>query len=357
MGEHPLTDYIRRMRHIAWIVRSVGAMVLLGVTVAFVDEAAGACGQAVCPVESAAIAERLVQSGELTLDGSWEYIDQDQPRIGTGRAAVGERPSPEHDEIETVNRTYKLFADYGVTERIAVGVLLPFVHRDHRHEVIEDREIESWDFSAFGDMQIWGRYSFLVPNGPGDRTLALGLGLKLPTGNTSEHNDEGEAAEITLQPGTGSTDALTSALFIQPINVPAPGSRSVWAPLFAGTSARITGSDGRFGYQAGTELLFNVGGAYPILDRLHLLGQLNFRYRDRDDSGDADGVPEENTGSEALFFSPGLRVRVLERLWAYGLVQLPIYQRVNGIQLTSDWNLLVGVIFRFSPESLLAGQR
>ena len=122
-------------------------LVLLGIAAARTN-ADASCGQAVCSVEAAVVAERLTRSRELTLDASWEYIDQDQPRIGTRRAFVGERPSPEHNEIETVNRTYKLFADYGLTERIAVGLLMPIVHRDHRHEVVDDGEVESWDFSG-----------------------------------------------------------------------------------------------------------------------------------------------------------------------------------------------------------------
>jgi len=31
-----------------------------------------------------------------------------------------------------------------------------------------------------------------------------------------------------------------------------------------------------------------------------------------------------------------------------------MYQRVNGIQLTADWNLLLGVLYRFSPEDLFS---
>ena len=308
------------------------------------------CGQAFCPVESAAITERPTGAKELTLDASWEYIDQDQPRVGTHSTGVGHLPSPEHDEVETVNRTYKLIGQYGVTDRFALGLVLPIVHRNHRHIVREERELESWDFSGVGDMQAWARYSLIVPRAPSDRSLGIGLGVKLPTGGTGMKNGEGEPAEITLQPGTGSTDVLTHLIFTQPLNLPAPGGRRAWAPVFTSATARFTGTDGRFGYRAGTEVLMNLGMAYPLFQRVHLLGQLNWRYRDRDDAGDAEGVPEANTGGEALFLSPGVRIRVIDELWVYGLVQIPLYQRVNGIQLTANWNLLLGATFRFSVE-------
>jgi hypothetical protein len=122
-------------------------------------------------------------------------------------------------------------------------------------------------------------------------------------------------------------------------------------PLFAGLHVRIPGSDGRFGYRAGTDLVATVGATYSLLPRLDLLGQINFRWRDRDDAGDASGVPEENTGGESLFVSPGLRVGLMEGLAAYAFMPLPVYQRVNGIQLTAEWNLQLGVQYRFSVPS------
>ena len=35
------------------------------------------------------------------------------------------------------------------------------------------------------------------------------------------------------------------------------------------------------------------------------------------------------------------------RLQAYGFVQLPLYQYVNGVQLTADWALAAGLSVRF----------
>jgi hypothetical protein len=32
---------------------------------------------------------------------------------------------------------------------------------------------------------------------------------------------------------------------------------------------------------------------------------------------------------------------------AYAFVQVPIYQAVNGVQLTADWSALAGVSWRF----------
>ena len=90
----------------------------------------------------------------------------------------------------------------------------------------------------------------------------------------------------------------------------------------------------------------NTGASYPLTARLSVLGQINFRYKERDHVGHAPGVPKEHTGGECLFVSPGLQVDFTDRTAAYSYVQVPMLQRVNGIQLVARWNLLLGLTYR-----------
>lgn len=70
--------------------------------------------------------------------------------------------------------------------------------------------------------------------------------------------------------------------------------------------------------------------------------QTNLRVRGKDDVGSTD---EEagHTGGTSWFLSPGVRVAVAPQTSIYGLFQVPVYQRVNGIQLTAKANLYVGI--------------
>jgi hypothetical protein len=51
---------------------------------------------------------------------------------------------------------------------------------------------------------------------------------------------------------------------------------------------------------------------------------------------------------EMLFLSPGVRYHVTGNLAVYALMQFAVYRRVNGIQLTSDWNVTSGIYYRFN---------
>jgi hypothetical protein len=73
--------------------------------------------------------------------------------------------------------------------------------------------------------------------------------------------------------------------------------------------------------------------------------QLNLLVKDRDGIGQT-REEVEKTGGEFLYLSPGLEWRPTEGWRAYALVQVPVYQRVNSLQTTSDCNVLVGIEYR-----------
>ena len=90
-----------------------------------------------------------------------------------------------------------------------------------------------------------------------------------------------------------------------------------------------------------SELQSNLGLSYPVARSLELLLSGDFRVRAKDDPGDTD-AEAGHTGGTWAYVSPGIRVSAAKTAF-YGVVQLPVYQRVNGINLVSDFNLYLGV--------------
>ena len=88
----------------------------------------------------------------------------------------------------------------------------------------------------------------------------------------------------------------------------------------------------------------HLGYRYEVTDRVGLMLQLNALYRKQDSGSQAE---PEDTGGSFLFMSPSLSVALTKTTQLYGFVQWPLYQRVNGVQLTADWSAVVGVNARF----------
>jgi hypothetical protein len=158
-------------------------------------------------------------------------------------------------------------------------------------------------------------------------------GVKLPTGADDRRNADGEIGELPIQPGTGTTDGIVGFSY---------ESQAGAAPLFVSATYQFRGS--RDEYRVGNELQLNAGVSHPVNTSLDALLQVNGRFRARDGSSDPDEV--RLSGGRYVYASPGLRVSRGGSAF-YALVQLPLTQKVNAIQLTSTVNYVAGVQTRF----------
>ena len=72
--------------------------------------------------------------------------------------------------------------------------------------------------------------------------------------------------------------------------------------------------------------------------------QVNVR-TERKESGDNADIP--NSGATLVYLSPGATLTLTDQLKLYGFVQLPIYQRVTGLQLEPKYSVSVGLHYGF----------
>jgi hypothetical protein len=302
--------------------------------------AAASCGSAFCMVNTNWGVQGLWNEPGVRADFRFEFIDQDQPRAGTRGVGVGE-VSRHHDEVRTINRNVFATFDYGFSDALGVSLVVPWVDRQHEHihnhrgEALRD----AWSFAGPGDVRLLSRYQFPGSSDPLARRAGFAgvtAGLKLPTGRTNVANGEGEAAERSLQPGTGTTDAIVGAYYREAL----ADLNASW--FVQATVQRPFGAhrDFRPGWQA----LFDIGLRVDAIDRLGVLLQLNALHKARDSGAEAE---PDDSGSRTVAFSPGVTYALTPRVSLYAFVQIPVYQRVNGVQLTADRSYAVGVSAQF----------
>src|SRR3954471_589550 len=174
------------------------------------------CGSAFCMVNTGWGAQGAWTEPGTRFDLRYEYINQDQPMSGTDKVSVGQIPR-HHDEVSTKNQNLIGTLDHSFGAHWGLNLALPVVSRDHLHihNHMGAQLPESWNFTALGDARVLGRYQFdALQDGDARHDVwGLNFGLKLPTGKFDERNAEGELAERSLQPGSGTTDALLGAYF------------------------------------------------------------------------------------------------------------------------------------------------
>jgi hypothetical protein len=300
--------------------------------------ACASCGAAFCTINTSWDAHGAWLEPGARLDLRYESIRQDQPRSAGKNVAVGEIPK-HHDEVLTLNRNLLAALDYTVNQDWGVNLLVPIVDRYHEH--IHNHRgapiAESWSFTEMGDVRVTARRLLGSSENHDSHTMstsALNLGLKLPTGKTDVKNGAGAEAERALQPGSGTTDLIVGS------------SYSVAAPLrnlsgFVQGLAQLAVKP-HDEYRPGHRLNLDVGARYDLGERLGLLLQANALFRARDQGANAE--PEDTGGK---FLSPGLSFAFTRTLQAYGFVQLPLYQDVNGVQLVARHAFVAGLNVRF----------
>lgn len=297
--------------------------------------AAASCGSAFCTVNTNWNAQTPLTESGTRLDLRFEYIQQDQPRHGNRDVSVGEIPH-HHDEVETTNRNIVVNLDHNFDANWGVSLTVPVVNRDHEHihNHHGERLEETWDFTSLGDVRLLGRYQVAGENPA--TNYGIMAGLKLPTGDFTVRNDAGDLAERTLQPGTGTTDALLGGFFHDTLPVP----DSAW---FAQLLGQVPFNE-RAGFRPGYQLHLDLGYTYQPLPDLALLLQLNTTRKGRDSGPEAEFA---DSSSWTVALSPGVGYAVLDNVSLYGFVQVPVYQYVSGVQLVADWSGVIGVSTRF----------
>jgi hypothetical protein len=216
---------------------------------------------------------------------------------------------------------------------------MPFVDRYHAHIHHHGGEeiLEEWNYSGLGDLEVVGFRSFDT----GDQHFfASGRGQDADRRHERAERDRGPAR-------------TRGAAGHRIVGLPGGPRRSVAVPRLArggrgDVRPPALESDGEAQRHRDRGLPDRVRGPshlaseYPLSTRFAVLGQANFRIKGKDDVASS-GVEEEDTGGSVLYLSPGARFSMTPRASIYALVQLPAYQRVNGIQVVSEANLYVGV--------------
>jgi hypothetical protein len=318
--------------------RVIAWSVLLGATLIAVPAARASCGAGACALHTDWETQGLWSGRGLRVDLRHEHVDLDQPRRGSRRVDVGER-SRHHDEVRTLNRNTVLRLDWGFSPRASAYLTVPYVEREHVHLHHHHGAVlrETWDIAERGDIEAGGRYA-LATRLAAPRAWSFGLdgGVRLPSGAYRERNGDGDLAERSLQPGSGSTDVVLGAWGW----LGWPGTR--WSAF--GRLGWRESVNARANYRPGDRARVDLGVRAALDARFAFIAQLNVEHAERDRGREAEA---QDSGGRAVYLTPGLSFAPDGHWLLYAFVQQPLHQHVHGVQLTARRSFAAGVSYRF----------
>jgi hypothetical protein len=292
-----------------------------------------ACSSCGCNLTSDWLSQGLVAQPGTTLSLRYDYVPQDQLRAGHQEVDRSTISVPVDREIEqrTRNHYATLALDHAFNSEWAVNVQVPFV--SHPHSTISEGESDISRSRTSGLADIRATVRFQGFGGPG--ITGVQFGVKLPTGGFRQRfrsgPEAGNAVDRGLQPGTGTVDAIIGAYHFGKL------AGAFDFVLQAQAQAALSSRDG---YRPGSAATLSAGVQYTGWKGITPQAQINMRVAAKDRGANAD---RPNSGGEQIYFAPGVTAELGARLSAFGIVQVPLTQRVNGYQLAPQVTFSLGL--------------
>lgn len=263
--------------------------------------------------------------------------------LGKGRYLIYEKfeyvpfEHKEHAEPENID-TFTFFNTvfgYGVTDALSVYGILPFARKKQDSLGTSD---------GFGDLGLIVQYGFKLGERDGirglyhfgpedsygadyssdDLKMSVIAGITVPTGATSNRDDDGNRFDMGMQPGFAAP-SLTVGFAASKMVIP--------HVTLTGDTSVLTFTETNDG-KPGNEVRFNVAGGYEIfekpngfLSRLDIIGESNFLHLTKDMNEESE--KENDSGGSILYLSPGLRATFGKHVSVGALVKIPTWKDLN----------------------------
>ena len=177
------------------------------------------------------------------------------------------------------------------------------------------------------------------------------MGSKIPTGSSTETNDQGILLNADLQPGSNAWDMIYWIQISKSFNF-RPSLNFVTTFTYRNTGTNSDYLDA-FNYQFGNEFQasLNFSDQYRLLKTISNSG-ISIKYRNAKQDL-INNVTIENTGGNWIFIAPEFSINLKPKIKILVNADIPIYSNVQGTQLTPSFRLNAGLLILLKPKQKL----
>jgi hypothetical protein len=314
------------IRHGPGVVAALSLLLPIGLAPTKAE--ACACG---CGVFDVATSSMFPSGAGGTVFFSLDFQNQNRNWSGSGGAS-----SADNDDKRIKTFFYTFGFQYMFNRSWGVQVELPYWNRTFSTDVGSPGapDVQTARWGGIGDIRIKGIYTGFSD----DMSTGITYGLKLPTGNYAA---DSAIVDPDSQIGTGSTDILLGGFHRQALT--ADNQWSWFAQAQLDVPVLIQNE-----YRPGAELDMAAGvnyngwsfGDLKLTPVAQIIGSIRGR-----DSG-ANAASPVASGYQRILLSPGIEADY-RQFSAYADVEVPVFQHVNGDQLTAPFMVKMILAYNF----------
>ena len=247
-----------------------------------------------------------------------------------------------HGDVHSVNTLLipSVFAAYGVTDDLTLGLRVPYVLRSGIRSPNEDGDAvnKQGDPSGFGDVSFFGQYRFFH-SADNLNHASVVLALKTPTGETNVINNQGNPFETHHQPGGGAWSPSAGLSFTRAMGSFSFDTSALYTVATKGAQRTDLGDS--FGYNFAVSYAFGAPARNAFFSSSNnapwtAVLELNGEWQGNQKT---DGLKDPNSGGHTIFISPGVRYSG-GKSWNTALsIGAPILKDFNGYQTPPDYRI------------------
>lgn len=241
-----------------------------------------------------------------------------------------QKPKPYEQTMHKYIATFRV----GLFESVDARLIVPFLDKEMKRKSLTQDVTD--DNSGIGDIKLIGRYQVLSQKKGNPIFLALGLGVKMPTGDTDE-KDQGKYLPSFLQTGTGSWDPIFEIA----------GTKMFGRSRIDGVITYNLTTEGEWGtsdFERGNHFKYDLGYGFAISRHFDLELELNGNYRQKNK---VDDIKKETSGGHIIYITPGIHIKFMKKShFALG-VPIVVYRDLNGPRLSEDYRIVGKLAFVF----------
>ena len=250
------------------------------------------------------------------------------------------------DSRKRITNSILLGTGYAITDNFAVETLFSWVNQTRTITQFGNENFT--ETTGIGDAVLLVKYS--IPDILGTKTvLNIGVGTKVPLGESDITTDQGILLTADLQPGSGAWDGLSWLSVSKGV-----GFRPS-ATLSGSFTYRFTGKNNDYLnntsiYEFGDVMQANIGytDQFLLFNTVFNPGLIvKYRKALSDKINDSD-LP--NTGGEWVFVRPEITANITPDLGLALRLEIPFYSYVEGTQLTPTLRFSGGLFFKFNTK-------
>ncbi|MGO9544332.1 MAG: hypothetical protein ACLPPF_06005 [Rhodomicrobium sp.] len=315
------------------------AGILIAISLIPAEALACACGCSVFDVGSTAL---LPKEGD---HGGAVYFEWDHSTQNTNWSGLEKAPAINNDDKHILTDWYVVGLNYMLSRDWGFGLRVPTVNRDFltldNGPNSNANGVSAYHETTIGDIELTGMYTGFSE----DMSKGLMFGLKLPAATWRAYGFDRDS-----NVGTGSTDLILGGYWRGMIT-----GDNAWqyfaqtkllTPIWTHSEENATWGAAPGDYRPGTSIDTAFGVIYNNwyhvgpFDKIAPLFQVIVQHKQPDSGAAADPA---DSGFDRILLSPGIDfTKVIDdahnrTFKLYGDVEIPVYERFNGNQLTQPF--------------------